>query len=75
MSECELRFHALNQKLTAMPTLTLTDIWQDFVIYCDAWSQSLPRFETCNYGAWTQNMEALCDQELTSVTSTPITRA
>jgi hypothetical protein len=39
--KCEESFQIIKEKLTAAPVLTLPDIHQDFVIFCDASRQGL----------------------------------
>jgi hypothetical protein len=41
IESCERSFQELKQRLTTAPVLTLPDIHQDFVIYCDASRQGL----------------------------------
>jgi len=38
---CEKSFQELKKRLTTSPVLTLSDIHQDFIIYCDASRQGL----------------------------------
>jgi hypothetical protein len=39
--KCEASFQELKSQLTTTPILTLPDIWEDFVVYCDASRQGL----------------------------------